>query len=211
MIGWLLRILVVTLGSTLRWRIEDGAGVMAQLPERTVLFAFWHNRIFLMPYLFRKHWKRRQRGRVAVLVSASKDGEKLARVLSRFDLVCVRGSTSRRGKEALLELTRYVQDGYDAGITPDGPRGPKYVVQPGVINLAQLTGAPIIPVSYTLSHKITFDSWDNFMAPLPFARCAVRTGAPITVPRDADEPVHEQKRLELENALNRLRQDEEAC
>jgi lysophospholipid acyltransferase (LPLAT)-like uncharacterized protein len=133
----------------------------------------------------------------------------LVRVLSKFDLVCVRGSTSRRGKEALLELTRYVQDGYDAGITPDGPRGPRYVVQPGVINLAQLTGAPIIPVSYTLSHKITFNSWDSFMVPLPFARCATRTGAPITVPRDADEPLREQKRLELENALNRLRQDEE--
>jgi lysophospholipid acyltransferase (LPLAT)-like uncharacterized protein len=101
MIGWMLRILVSVIGSTLRWRIEDPSGLLTHTPQRSCIFAFWHNRIFLMPYLFRKHWRSRQRDRVAVLVSASKDGEKLARVLSKFDLICVRGSSSRRGKEAL--------------------------------------------------------------------------------------------------------------
>jgi lysophospholipid acyltransferase (LPLAT)-like uncharacterized protein len=141
---------------------------------------------------------------VAVLVSASKDGEKLARVLSKFDLICVRGSSSRRGKEALREMTNLVNDGYDAGITPDGPRGPKYHCQDGVISLAQITQAPIIPVSYDVSRKITVNSWDNFMVPLPFARATLRIGAPMTVPADASDEQHEQKRLELENVLKSL-------
>ncbi len=204
MIGTLLRIVISFVGSTLRWRVEDPAGLLANTPSRPMIFAFWHNRIFLMPYLFRKHWATRQHDRVAVLVSASKDGEKLARVLSAFRLLCVRGSSRRRGEQALRELTGLVQDGYDAGITPDGPRGPKYRVQSGVIDLAQLTEAPIVPVSYTLSRKITFNSWDNFMVPLPCGRAVLRIGALITVPGDADEQLRENKRLELENILQTL-------
>jgi lysophospholipid acyltransferase (LPLAT)-like uncharacterized protein len=203
-LGRLLRILVSVIGSTLRWRIEDQAGLLAHTPQTPLIFAFWHNRIFLMPYLFRKHWSTRQRDRVAVLVSASKDGERLAQVLSRFNLICVRGSSSRRGKQALRELTHLVQEGYDVGITPDGPRGPRYRVQDGIIRLAQLTQAPIIPVSYLLAHKITFNSWDNFMVPLPFSRATLRIGHPITIPRDADEQQHENKRLELEKILQTL-------
>jgi lysophospholipid acyltransferase (LPLAT)-like uncharacterized protein len=204
MIGWLLRILVSVIGSTLRWRIEDAAGLLANTPQRSCIFAFWHNRIFLMPYLFRKHWSTRQRNKVAVLVSASKDGEKLARVLEKFNLICVRGSSSRRGKEALRELTSLVDEGYDVGITPDGPRGPRYRVQEGVISLAQLTQAPIIPVSYLVSWKITVNSWDAFMIPLPFSSATLRIAPPLTVSREADEPMRENKRLELENVLKSL-------
>jgi hypothetical protein len=207
MTGWLLRILVSLIGSTLRWRVEDPSGLLAHTPPNPMIFAFWHNRIFLMPYLFRKHWRTRQRDRVAVLVSASKDGEKLARVLSRFNLICVRGSSSRRGSEALRELTHLVQAGYDAAITPDGPRGPKYRVQDGVIWLAQLTQAPIMPVSHSVSRKIAFNSWDNFMVPLPFARATLRIGPPITVPSNADGQQHENKRLELEKILQTLSED----
>jgi lysophospholipid acyltransferase (LPLAT)-like uncharacterized protein len=204
LLGWLLRSLVTVLGSTVRWRIDDAAGLLTNTPQRSCIFAFWHNRIFLMPYLFRKHWHSRQRDRVAVLVSASQDGEKLARVLSKFNLICVRGSSSRRGKEALREMTRLVGDGYDAGITPDGPRGPKYHCQDGVISLSQITQAPIIPVSYDLARKITVNSWDNFMIPLPFTRATLRIGAPLTVPADAGDAGREEKRLELENILKSL-------
>jgi lysophospholipid acyltransferase (LPLAT)-like uncharacterized protein len=198
----LLRVLVTVMGASLRWRIEDPSGLLVDTPRGAMIFAFWHNRLFLMPYLFRKHWRTRQHDRVAVLVSASRDGERLARVLSRFDLVCVRGSSSRRGTEALRELTRLVQQGYDAGITPDGPRGPKYRVQEGVISLAQLTGAPITPVSYVLTRKITFRSWDAFFVPLPLSRATLRIGAPITVP-PGDEH-RDPKRLELETTLQAL-------
>ena len=104
----------------------------------------------------------------------------------------------------MRELTNLVNDGYDAGITPDGPRGPKYCCQDGVISLAQITQAPIVPVSYDVSRKITVNSWDNFMVPLPFARATLRIGAPMTVAADASDEQHEQKRLELENVLKSL-------
>jgi len=204
MIGWVLRILVSGIGGTLRWRIEDPAGLLANTPERSCIFAFWHNRIFLLPYLFRKHWHSRQRDRVAVLVSASKDGEFLTGVLDKFHLICVRGSSSRRGKQALREMAELVNLGYDAGITPDGPRGPKYHCQDGVIGLAQLTQAPIIPVSWDVTRKVVVKSWDQFMVPLPFARATLRIGAPMTVPADASEEQHEQKRMELENVLKSM-------
>jgi lysophospholipid acyltransferase (LPLAT)-like uncharacterized protein len=204
MMGWVLRILVSGIGGTLRWRIEDPAGLLANTPQRSCIFAFWHNRIFLLPYLFRKYWHTRRRDRVAVMVSASKDGEQLTRVLSKFNLICVRGSSSRRGKEALREMTDLVNLGYDAGITPDGPRGPKYHCQDGVISLAQLTQAPIIPVSWDVTRKITVKSWDGFMVPLPFARATLRIGAPVTVPAEASEAAREEKRLQLEKVLQEL-------
>lgn len=209
MIGWLLRILVSLIGSTVRWRIDDAPGLLAQTPQRSCIFAFWHNRIFLMPYLFRKHWHTRQRDRVAVLVSASKDGEKLSRVLSKFNLICVRGSSSRRGKEALRELRQLVNEGYDVGITPDGPRGPQYHCHDGVISLAQLTQAPIIPVSYDLKRKITVKSWDGFMIPWPFTRATLRIGATMEVPANGGDALREQKRIELENILRSLSDREE--
>ena len=204
MSGWLLKFLVMAIGRSLRWRIDDPAGLLTQTPQSPVIFAFWHNRIFLMPYLFKKHWSRRQRDKVAVLVSASKDGEKLAQVLEKFDLICVRGSSSRRGRAALRELSRLLHDGYDAGITPDGPRGPKYQVAAGVISLAQLTGTPIIPVAYTVAWKFTLKSWDGFMIPLPLGRATLRLGAPLTVPRAATDADREHKRLELETILKSL-------
>ncbi|MGA2604822.1 MAG: lysophospholipid acyltransferase family protein [Verrucomicrobiia bacterium] len=207
MIGWVLRIFVSGIGGTLRWRVEDPSGLLQDTPERSCIFAFWHNRIFLLPYLFRKHWHSRQRDRVAVLVSASKDGEFLTGVLDKFNLICVRGSSSRRGKAALREMTEMVNLGYDAGITPDGPRGPRYVCQSGAISLSQLTQAPIIPVSWDVSRKITMKSWDGFMVPLPFARATLRIGAPMVVAAGLSDEEFEQKRLELENVLRALGTD----
>jgi lysophospholipid acyltransferase (LPLAT)-like uncharacterized protein len=120
-------------------------------------------------------------------------------------LICVRGSSSRRGGQALVELTKLVKDGYDIGITPDGPRGPKYKVQDGVISLAQVTQAAIMPVSWDADRKFVFrKAWDNFQVPLPFSRAVLRIGEPIPVPREADAATRENKRLELENILRTL-------
>ena len=207
MSGWVLRFLVSAIGRSLRWRIEDPTGTLKNVLPPPVIYAFWHNRIFLMPYLFKKHWTRQQHAKVAVLVSASQDGEKLVRVLEKFDLICVRGSSSRHGREALRQLSRLLHTGYDAGITPDGPRGPCYQVATGVISLAHLTGAPIVPISYVLSWKITLNSWDGFLIPLPFGRATLRIGAPLTVLRAANETDREHKRLELETILKSLSEE----
>ena len=113
---------------------------------------------------------------LAALVSASKDGAFLAGILECFGVQPVRGSSSRRGPQALLELTTWAERGYDLAITPDGPRGPCYVVQDGVMSLAQLTGLPIVPVSYHVNWKIQLKSWDRFQIPLPFSRCEMYFG-----------------------------------
>jgi lysophospholipid acyltransferase (LPLAT)-like uncharacterized protein len=197
--------MVMFIGATLRWRIEDPSGLLTRTPQEPVIIAFWHNRILLLPFLFKKHWSKRKRDKVAVLVSASKDGEKLAKVLERFDMICVRGSSSRRGRQALVELTKLVKDGYDIGITPDGPRGPKYVVQDGVIALSQVTQSAIMPVSWSVDRKFVFrKAWDNFQVPAPFSRATLRIGEPIVVTRDEDEVGRENKRLELERVLRTL-------
>ena len=96
----------------------------------------------------------------------------------------VRGSSSRRGPQALLELTSWAERGYDLAITPDGPRGPCYVVQEGVMALAQVTGLPIVPFSYHLRWKIRVKSWDRFQIPLPFSPCDMIIGKPVRVPRE---------------------------
>jgi hypothetical protein len=145
--------------------------------------------------------------KVAALVSASKDGAFLAAILQRYGMQPVRGSSSRRGSQAMLELTSLVEDGYCLAITPDGPRGPRYEIQRGVISLAQITGAPIIPVSTRMSRKITLKSWDGFQIPLPFAQCTITFGEPMNVPRDAPEEERAKFREELAQRLNRITRD----
>ena len=138
---------------------------------------------------------------MAAIVSASKDGGVVARILELFRVQPVRGSSSRRGPQALLELTTWAQQGYDLAITPDGPRGPRYHVQPGVIALGQLTGRPVVPAAYNLSWKVCARSWDGFQIPIPFSRVVIKMGQPLIVPRDASDEEREALRQELEKRM----------
>ena len=107
----------------------------------------------------------------------------------------------------MLELTTWAERGFDLAINPDGPRGARYVVQEGVMALAQLTGQPIIPVSYDLQWKACLRSWDRFQAPLPFSRCEVHLGKPVLVPRETSDATREELRLSLEETLKGLARD----
>ena len=141
---------------------------------------------------------------MAAICSASKDGALLAAILDAFRVQPVRGSTSRRGRQALLELTTWAENGYDLAITPDGPRGPRYVVQDGAAALAQVTGLPILPFSYRLGWKITLKTWDAFTIPLPFSTCTMLAGPPVRVPRNATDEEREALRQQLEQTLRQL-------
>jgi lysophospholipid acyltransferase (LPLAT)-like uncharacterized protein len=121
--------------------------------------------------------------------------------LENFRVQPVRGSSSRRGAQALVELISWAERGYDLAVTPDGPRGPCYAVQDGVLALAQLTGRPIIPFGYRLSWRIRLKSWDRFQIPLPFSRCDIVHGEPIVVPRDLTDEQRDQIRQQLRDAL----------
>ena len=124
-----------------------------------------------------------------------------------FGVQPVRGSSSRRGPQALLELTSWAERGYDLSITPDGPRGPCYVVQEGVMSLAQLTALPIVPVSFYMRRKIQLKSWDRFQIPLPFSRCEMILEKPTRVPRDATTEEREALRQQLQQALAAITRD----
>ena len=200
--------LIRVVAATVRFEWDDQTGLLTVNRNQPVIFCIWHNRLALSMLV--KEIYLRRIGRfcpLAALVSASQDGGILAGVLEHFGAQPVRGSTSRRGRQALLESTRWARRGYDIAITPDGPRGPCYVVQDGVTYLAQLTGLPIVPVSCRLDWKIRLKSWDRFQVPLPFTRCLMRFGTPLCVPREAAEPEREALRLELENRLKALTED----
>ena len=203
----LIYVLIRAIGFTLRYGWEYHAALL-QNENRPVIFCTWHNRLALSLLMYDDYIQRRQQAhRLAAMVSASKDGGVVARILEHFGAQPVRGSSSRRGPQALLELTTWAEQGYDLAITPDGPRGPRYVVQEGVVALAQLTGRPIVPASQHLSWKICFKSWDRFQVPLPFSRAIMRFGEPLLVPREASENEREVLRQELEKRIKNLTVD----
>lgn len=200
--------LVRCVAGTLRYRLNDASGLFADAPRERFIFAIWHNRLALSLMIYRRYVLRRAaERRLAAMVSASRDGGLLTRVLELFNVQPVRGSSSRRGPQALREIVSLAEAGYDLAITPDGPRGPGYQVQDGVISTAQLTGLAIVPVSYFLDRKLRAKSWDRFQVPLPFARCDIFVGKPIHVPRDASDADREALRKELEQALREISRD----
>lgn len=176
--------LIRLLGVTIRLRAHDPHGLLPQLDRGPVLFAFWHNRLFLLPYIQRQLLPT---FRLAAMISRSSDGNLISNIIHEFDMVAARGSSSKRGSSALLSLIHSLERGLDAAITPDGPRGPRQKIQPGILHLARQTGRPIIPLRLEYSHKFELHSWDRFQIPWPFARCDLHFGAPITIAADASD------------------------
>ncbi len=159
---------------------------------------FWHGRIFFIAYLYRFQQK------YTVLVSPSSDGDIISGILTNLGISVVRGSSYKGGARALLKLIRVVKNGGCAGLISDGSRGPRYKIQGGIIDLARLTGAPIIPVTYSARRKKVFKSWDRFIFPYPFTKIVVIYGEPLYLPRDATPDIVEDKRKELEDRLNKI-------
>jgi lysophospholipid acyltransferase (LPLAT)-like uncharacterized protein len=185
---------VAALGSSLNWRIEGASHLQFEGNGRRPIMAFWHGRVLSATYYFRN------RG-IVVMISENFDGEWIARIIERFGYGTSRGSTSRGGQRALLQLKREMEGGKPAGFAVDGPRGPARKVQPGVVWLAKLTGNPVVPFHMEASKYWTLGSWDRTQIPKPFSTVALAVGAPIGVPSDATEATIEAKRLEVESAL----------
>jgi lysophospholipid acyltransferase (LPLAT)-like uncharacterized protein len=202
LIGWTVFVVERLVSASLRCRWKDNSGLANASRGKPVIFCLWHNRLAISMMVHRRHSRK-----LAALVSASKDGALLAAVLGKFGVVQVRGSSSRRGPQALLELATRGEMGYDLAVTPDGPKGPRYIVQAGVISLAQITGFPIIAVTCNTHRKVCLGSWDRFQIPLPFSRCELILNEPIFVPREACEVKREELRRELEDRLNHHSRD----
>jgi lysophospholipid acyltransferase (LPLAT)-like uncharacterized protein len=142
----------------------------------------------------------RERG-IVVMISENFDGEWIARIIERFGFHTSRGSTSRGGPRALLQLKRAMDQGRPSGFAVDGPRGPARKVQPGAVWLAKLTGNPVVPFHMEASSYWSLKSWDRTQIPRPFSTVALAVGTPVDVPENADEVVLEAKRVELEQSL----------
>ena len=183
---------------TLRVRITDRAGLTSATEPRPLFYVFWHNRMLMMPYIFERYVRPRP---AAALTSASKDGEFVAAIVRRFGIRAVRGSSSRRGGQALVEMRRLLRQDYIVGVTPDGPRGPRAELQSGVVKLAQLTGAPILPVHVRYSHCWRLKTWDSFMIPRPFSSVEVTFDELQRVAETRDDDAFEKERARLESVL----------
>ena len=190
----LIVFLLRALALTLRFRIDDRCGITRGV-MRPFIGAFWHNRMLVIPVAYQRYCLGR---RGHCLTSPSKDGAIIAGVMERFGIGSVRGSSSRRGTMALRELTAILETGEDVAITPDGPRGPKYQLSPGIIKLAQLTDTPVLPIHVGYSSYWEIKSWDAFRIPKPFSCVDVVFGPLYEVCPSTDEAGFEAERARLQ-------------
>ncbi len=183
-------VLLKTLARTLRFEVKDEAGFYSSSRQRPLIICIWHNRI-LGALLADYHANLRKRIPLSVLTSASKDGGWLAAIARRFRMGAVRGSSSRRGAAALLEISRHLGGGGDIAITPDGPRGPNYSIAPGILYLARHAGVGIVPMEVQISSYWKIGRrWDALWIPKPFSRVTVslHTALEIVNPDEEEMP-----------------------
>jgi len=192
-------ILVRILCATLRYKVIDEAGFLDEAVPRPAILLIWHNRILAMPALYRRYYVRRKGLRV--LTSASRDGAYLSEFVRWFGLDSVRGSSSRRGAAALLDLIRTLEDGFDLCVTPDGPRGPRYSLGPGVILLSERCNVPLMPLLIEYSAYWRFTSWDGFAVPKPFSEVTVTIQPRIQIGVTGSEAGFENERQRVEKAM----------
>lgn len=164
---WLLAALLRVWARTLRMQADAETYARLTMSTEPSAIVLWHNRLFLSPEIFRRY---RCRRRVYGLVSASKDGAWLAAFYRMIGIHPVRGSSSNFGREAGKVLIEKMREGHDIGITPDGPRGPLYVVEPGVLVVTRRNNAPMVLVGAEFTRAWRLKSWDRFYVPLPFSR-----------------------------------------
>jgi len=196
--GVLCKGIIDLIFATSRMDVEGEEEARPLLSSRRFIAAFWHSRILGLSYRY-QGWN------AIALVSRSEDGEIIAQTVRRQGYETIRGSSSRGGLRALSRLIKLLRRSpRPAIIIPDGPRGPRFKVQPGIVLLASKTGYPILPLTYSARRIKVFASWDRFILPAPFNRCRIVFGSPIHVPANADPAALERRRAELETELNRI-------
>ncbi|MCF8066996.1 MAG: lysophospholipid acyltransferase family protein [Desulfobacterales bacterium] len=198
LIGFFGKLIFDMIFCTLRIESVGFEKVRNLFESKRFIAGAWHSRLLMGIHLHRNMG-------AATLVSQSDDGEIAARILKRLGNQPVRGSTTRGGLRALAQLIKIVkEEGRPAAITPDGPQGPRFKVQPGIIMLAGKTGYPIIPVTYSAKKMKVFASWDRFIFPYPFTTCRVIYSDPIYISKDTDVSQERETLLQLEAELNKI-------
>jgi lysophospholipid acyltransferase (LPLAT)-like uncharacterized protein len=190
--------LIKLIGWTLRFEV-DGWENFENIEQsgHVPIYCFWHDRIFAGTYYFRN------RG-IVVMTSQSQDGEYIARFIKRFGYGSIRGSSTRGGAGALVEMVRHIRHGLPMAFTVDGPRGPRHVAKSGPVLLAKKTGHPMMPFVVECRKYWTVKSWDRLQIPHPFSRAKVIIAKPIYVDGESTAEQQDDKRLELQLSLDRL-------
>jgi lysophospholipid acyltransferase (LPLAT)-like uncharacterized protein len=195
---WIFTLLIKLICRTVKFE-TDGAEHLESIEKagQIPIYTVWHNRIFLGTYYLRNR-------RIVVITSQSFDGEYIARFLTRFGFGTVRGSSTRGGVGALVEMIRLMKQGLATAFTIDGPKGPRYVAKSGACLLAKKTGNPVLPFSVEAETFWTIKSWDKLQIPKPFTRARFFYGEPVFVEKNANDEIIEKKRQELQLKLDEL-------
>ena len=194
--------LVKALSATYRIKIYNPENEQDILDRHgSLVYASWHQRFFPGITFFSS------RKPIAIMISQSRDGEMIARVVDVLGWHPVRGSSTRGGVAALRELKALAVNGYRIGHIVDGPKGPFGNIKPGLLKIAQAAGKPVVPTITSAQRKWIFNSWDRFMIPKPFSRVIIRFGDPIDVPADLAGEAFEDKRRDIEHTMKDLYED----
>ncbi|MBI2679108.1 MAG: lysophospholipid acyltransferase family protein [Candidatus Koribacter versatilis] len=190
----ILRLIGITLRVTVS--IEEGGPPSFYVPA--AVYSFWHRCILPATWQYR--------GRdIGVMTSQSEDGEYIARTIDKFGFLPVRGSSSRGGARALLEMRQLVEAGHTVAFTIDGPRGPKYLAKPGPVLLAKSTQKPMLAFHFAVDRAWVLNTWDEFIIPKPFARVLLRVSRYMWVPAGADDATMQRHHQDLQESLDRVR------
>jgi lysophospholipid acyltransferase (LPLAT)-like uncharacterized protein len=198
--AWAGYLAVLLVGRSLRWEVSGWENwEAARRVGKGLIYTFWHREIFAATWFWRK------RG-IVVMTSQNFDGEYIARIIQQHGYGAARGSSSRGGARALVEMVRCHRKGLDTAFTIDGPRGPRFLAKPGSVLLARSTGAAILCFHAAVRRRFVFRrSWDLTEFPLPFTRAAMFIAPPIVVPPDADRDEQARKLQEVQSTLDDLR------
>lgn len=191
-------LLIRSIGATLRYETE-GFEHLDKIADagKTPIYAMWHNRIFAMTSYFKKQ-------NIVIMTSQSFDGEYIARFIKRFGYGAARGSSTRGGVGALIEMIRLSKQKIPTGFMIDGPKGPKYVAKSGAVLLAKKTGNPVVPLTVETEKFREVKSWDRLQIPKLFSRAKIFIAEPVYVANDAGEAEIEKCREELQTKLDEL-------
>lgn len=186
---------------TFRYEVDDQAGIVSGTLALPVIAAAWHNRLLMLPVSARRFVPTRPG---AALISASRDGGWIAELVKKCGFDVVRGSSSRQGVAAVLQMSDVLASGRDVIIAPDGPRGPAYQLGPGIIFLAQKSGVPVMPFHLEFSSYWRVRSWDRFFVPKPFSKARLIFAKPYTIALTTSEEDFERERLKLQDRMMSL-------
>jgi len=194
---WLVQAYVRLVYRTSRWTVEGAAFPQAvRAQSGAFILAFWHGRLLMMPMAWQRF------APMHMLISAHTDGQLIAGAVRHFDIGSVAGSSNDGGSQALRAMVRWLKSGDCVGITPDGPDGPAMRASRGIVAVARLAGAPVVPLAYATRRRRILASWDRFHLPLPFTRGIFIWGEPILIAGALDDAAMEERRVLVETRLN---------